>query len=174
MAVSPDDAEDDGWVTDEEDEEEDEDDEDETDEIPFNDDQVWESLGEWAHSLFRDDMRKTAVLLLEFYRQLCPSSSFTNASNVVSNIIGYSGKSIRGWRNQYANNRGDFNDYGRGKYQRESLQEDDDFCNRARNWARENTNVNGQPNMTIHDFRRFVNNSLLPKMQKERDDGLFI
>ena len=45
MAVSPDDAEDDGWVTDEEDKEEHEDDEDETNEIPFNDDQVWECLG---------------------------------------------------------------------------------------------------------------------------------
>ena len=171
IAVQPDDAVDDGWETEE--------DEDEVDDdvvenhMPFNDHEVWENLGEWAGSLFRDDMKKIAVLLVKFYMKLRPRLSVTSASNAVSNFMQFSGKSIRKCRKQYMNNRGDFNEYGRGKYQRESLMFDDHFCTCARNWARENANRRGQPNMTVHDFRDYVNHTLLPDLQKGRDNGIF-
>ena len=38
----------------------DDDDDDKVAKVPFTDDEVWGSLGEWARSLCRDDMRKTA------------------------------------------------------------------------------------------------------------------
>ena len=166
IAVQPDDAVDDGWETEEEDEDEVDDDEVEN-QMPFNDHEVWENLGEW------DDMKKIAVLLVKFYMKLRPRSSVTSASNAVSNFILFSGKSIRKWRKQYMNNRWDFNEYGRGKYQRESLMFDNKFCTCARNWARENANRRGQPNMTVHDFRDYVNHTLLPELQKGKENGIF-
>ena len=38
----------------------------------------------------------------------------------------------------------------------------------------DSVNQRGQPNMTVHDFRQFVNDSLLPEMTQERDDGILI
>ena len=149
----------------------DDDDDDELAKVPFTVDKVWGSLGEWARSLCRD-MRKTSLLLSEFYQKLRPRSSATTASNVVGSIMSCSGRTIRRWRQQYSRNRGDFDEYGRGKYQRDSLTHDDEFCFRARNWAREHSNQRGEPNMTVHDFRQFVNDSLLPEIMKERDEGI--
>ena len=79
-------------------------------------DEVWGSLGEWARCLCRDDMRKTGLLLLEFYRRLRPISSATTAPNFVGLFLSCSGRTIRSWRQQYSNNRGDFDEDGRGKY----------------------------------------------------------
>ena len=172
IAVQPDDADDNGWET-EEDKDEEDDDKVENP-MPFNNDKVWENLAEWARSLVRDDMKKIAVLLLKFYMKLPPRSSVTSASKAISKFMLFFGKSIRKWRNQYINNRGDFNHYGRRKYQRESLMFDDRFCTRARNWARENANRRGHPNMTIHDFRDNVNHALLPELQQEREDSLYL
>ena len=70
-------------------------------------------------------------------------------------------------------NRGDFDEYGSGKYQRDSLMHDDDFCFREK-IGLDSVNQRGQPNMTVHDFRQFVNDSLLPEMTQERDDGILI
>ena len=62
-------------------------DDDDDDEVAFTDDEVLGSLKEWARSLCRDDMRKTGLLLLEFYRKLRSRSSATTAANVVGPIL---------------------------------------------------------------------------------------
>ena len=175
IAVQPDDADDDGWVTDEEGDEKDEDerDEDERDggedgeekdddvddkvaKVPFTGDEVWGSLGEWARSLCRDDLRKTDLVFFQFYQRLRPCSSATTASNVAGSFLSCSGRTIRRWRQQYSTNRGDFDEYGRGKYQRDSLMHDDDFCCRARNWA-------------PHDSKRLP--AVRPRLSSARNDS---
>ena len=65
IAVQPDDADDDGWETEEEDEDEEDGDEVENPK-PFNDDEMWENLGEWARFLFRDDMKRSPFFSSNF------------------------------------------------------------------------------------------------------------
>ena len=73
-------------------------------------------------------------------------------------------KKLKLWRKNFLENSGSFTVDGRGKYTRNKVLDNEEYCDLASEWARSHAYVKGKPNMTALDFRTWVNSSLLPKV----------
>lgn len=107
-------------------------------------------------------VRKTLAVALMFYFQTRQLKSVKAAALEAAYITGFNEKTIRLYRNDYFENKGQFSETNSGKYKRTSLLNDENLRLEAAMHVRENAHKKGSPNMTAASFCAWVNNDLLP------------
>ena len=116
---------------------------------------------EWAESLNSDD---TMALTMFLYSFLVFRFHFTlsNSAKLVSELLGYSDRTIREWRSIFISNEGSFPESEQGKYQRSGvLWQNEDLNKKAREFVQTNASVKGKKNLTAVSFCSWVNEVLL-------------
>ena len=127
---------------------------------------VEEYTQEWVNGLDRDDMSLSITLhhLLVVKLQL----KKTDASKLITELIGKGERTVREWRATFTANKGSFPDILQGKYQRTGVLWHNEELNKLAMWyVRENKVVKGQPNMRFQLFTNWVNQILLPNHSLE-------
>ena len=116
-------------------------------------------LNEWLDNLPRDDVQHMALLL---YSNLS-SLQKTDTASVVASFLHKSERTIRRWIDDFVSNDGEFSDTQQGHYVRDkTLMSNEELCERATVYVRENAAPRGRPNLTASAFCQWVNNELLP------------
>ena len=72
---------------------------------------------EWVESLNRDDTMALTMFLYSFL-VFCLQFTLCNSAKLISELLGYSDRTIREWRSIFISNEGSFPDSEQGKYQR--------------------------------------------------------
>jgi len=86
-----------------------------------------------------------------------------DAAQTIAEVTGKGKRTVRRWRKLFYDNAGTFPDSEQGHYQRRGiLWSDEELCEAARSYVRQNAVVKGRPNMTAVSFTRWVNDHLLP------------
>lgn len=87
----------------------------------------------------------------------------TDAAQTIANVTGKGRRTVRRWRKLFYENAETFPDSEQGHYQRQGvLWGDEELCEAACKYMRENAVTKGRPNMTAVSFTRWVNDCLLP------------
>ena len=121
-----------------------------------------EPVQSWLDHLPRDDLQHVALLL---YARLPTVFGVqkTDAAVVVGKVLDKSERTIRRWVADFVSNGGEFSDSRQGHYIRNNtMMTNEDLCERARVYVRENAAQRGRPNLTASSFCHWVNNELLP------------
>ena len=121
-----------------------------------------EPLNEWLNNLHRDDVQHIALLL---YANISKEFSLqkTNTASVVASFLHKNERTIRRWIDDFVSNDGEFSDTQQGHYVRDkTLMSNEELCERATVYVRENAAPRGRPNLTASAFCQWVNNELLP------------
>jgi hypothetical protein len=97
------------------------------------------------------------------------------AAELAGDVIGCNEKTVRIWRKDWVGNKGgQFTPSMRGRHSKiESPFDDAAICASAKEWVKENSVTKGQGNMTVEDFARYCNETLLVDWLLERDRGPF-
>ena len=132
-------------------------------ELPFAEDEVWDALVHWVQSRPLDDLKMISLVLYELFRQEV-GLGIMAASEKSAEIVARTARTIRTWRRDFIDNRGEFSPYMRGKYARPSLISQEDVRTKAAKWARSNACVRGMPNMTLASFAHNLNTNIIPKL----------
>ena len=116
----------------------------------------------WVSHLDRDDRVSLGLFLcFQLTKQL--GLSETKAAELAAEMVGKFDKTVREWRTQFFENSGEIPESTHGKYQRSDvLWTSEDLNKKATTFIRENANIKGQPNLTIHKSCEWVNDDLLP------------
>jgi len=86
-----------------------------------------------------------------------------DAAQTIAEVTGKGKRTVRRWRKLFYDNAGTFPDSEQGHYQRRGLlRSDEELCEAARSYVRQNAVVKGRPDMTAVSFTRWVNDHLLP------------
>jgi len=86
-----------------------------------------------------------------------------DAAQTIAEVTGKGKCTVRRWRKLFYDNADTFPDCEQGHYQRQGLLwSDEELCEAARSYVRQNAVVKGRPNMTAVSFTRWVNDHLLP------------
>lgn len=107
-------------------------------------------------------VRKTLAVSLMFYFHARQSKTVKAAALEAAYITGFNEKTVRQYRNEYFENKGQFSETKSGKYKRISILDDENLRLEAAMYVRENAHKKGSPNMTAASFCAWVNNDLLP------------
>ena len=92
----------------------------------------------------------------------------TRAAETTGKIIKKSDKTVWRWRTDLITNKGTFSEIKQGRYQHSGvLWSNEELNKHAAEYVRANTAVKGKPNMTVIDFCKWVNKSLLPNLTIE-------
>ncbi|XP_062501393.1 uncharacterized protein LOC134178536 [Corticium candelabrum] len=126
------------------------------------DKQLHQNLDDWAVSLERYDKIMLSLWLVECFRREF-SQGVMSATKKVANLIHVGERTVR-WRSDFMTNHGQLSEDSRGKYERVSILNDEEFRKHATSWARANACVKGKLNMTVADFCQYVNDQLLPSL----------
>ena len=121
-----------------------------------------EPLDGWLDNLTHDDVQHMALLL---YTNISKEFGLqkTNTASVVASFLHKSERTIRRWIDDFVSNDGEFSDTQQGHYVRDkTLMSNEDLCERATVYVRENAAPRGRPNLTASAFCQWVNNELLP------------
>ena len=116
----------------------------------------------WIATLDRDDKKSLAMLLCY---ALVKEFSFTETRAAVftAKIINKSEKTVRLWRTDLITNNGTFSKSKQGRYERYGvLWSSEELNKETAEYVRANTTIKGKPNMTVINFCKWVNKSLLP------------
>ena len=114
-----------------------------------------EPVQSWLDNLPRDNLQ----LLL--YGRL--PTIFGLSAAVVGEVLHKNERTIRRWVDDFMSNGGEFSDSQQGHYVRNNtLISNEELCQRAREYVRENAAPRGRPNLTAGAFCQWVNNELLP------------
>ena len=116
----------------------------------------------WLASIPREDQQHLALLL---YARLPPMFRLgkTDTAGVVGEVIEKNERTIRRWVDDFTSNKGEFSNSQQGHYIRNNtLMSNEELCDKARVYVRENAAPRGRPNMTVTSFCQWVNNELLP------------
>ena len=118
-----------------------------------------EPVQSWLDHLPRDDLQ----LLLYARLPTVFGVQKTDTAVVVGKVLDKSERTIRRWVDDFVSNGGEFSDSRQGHYIRiNTLMTNEDLCERARVYVRENAAQRGRPNLTASSFCHWVNNELLP------------
>ena len=128
--------------------------------LPLTEDDIWERLDDWVVSLPHEDTMMLSMLLFSCFRRLL-KFGVLDAAEKVSEIVHHHERTIRRWNSTFSAH-GEFPELKVGKYERQSIIQDEEVRRQATAWARDHTNIKGMPNMRIQDFCQHVNNDLLP------------
>ena len=123
---------------------------------------AFEPLQEWLDNLPRDDLQNVALLL---YSNLSTKFGLqkTDTAATVAEFLHKSERTIRRWIDDFVTNGGHFSDTQQGHYIRNNtLMSNEELCEKARVYVRENAAPRGRPNLTAGAFCQWVNNDLLP------------
>ena len=121
-----------------------------------------EPLTAWLDNLPRDDLQHLALLL---YARLPTKFGLqkTDTAAVVGEFLHRNERTIRCWVDDFVSNGGEFSDSQQGHYIRNNtLMSNEELCEKARVYVRENAAPRGRPNLTAGAFCHWVNNDLLP------------
>ena len=89
--------------------------------------------------------------------------SKTDTAAVVGEVLHKNERTIRRWVDDFVSNGGEFSESQQGHYVRNNtLMSNEELCERAREYVRENAATRGRPNLTSAAFCQWVNNELLP------------
>ena len=84
-----------------------------------------------------------------------------DAAKIISNVVGKSERTVRGWRATCLVNNGTFPDSQWGKFERSGvLWQNEDLNKQVTKYVRENNGVKGKPNMALCSFCKWVNEDL--------------
>ena len=119
---------------------------------------------DWLMTMERDDLKIMAMMLHDNYVERFGLTK-TAAASEVGLLLGFNEKTIRLWRKDFCEHRGEFTEYRRGKHARYVLLADEEYRDIALEWVRANAYSKGAPNLTALRFRCWVNESLLPIVQ---------
>ena len=87
----------------------------------------------------------------------------TDAAAVVGEVLHKNERTIRRWVHDFVSNNGEFSDSQQGHYIRNNtLMSNEELCEKARVYVRENAAPRGRPNLIVGAFCHWVNNDLLP------------
>ena len=128
----------------------------------LTDEQILDKLDNWVQDIGREDNMMLTLLLYETFQKEFGLGKL-EAAVKVSRIVHHHERSIRRWRDS-SRQHGDIPSLKVGQYERQTLADDEEVRRKATAWAREHSNVKGQPNMTIQDFCQYLNNDLLPSL----------
>ena len=121
-----------------------------------------EPIQSWLDQLPRDDSQHLALLLYARLPKMFALKK-TDSAAAVGEILCKNECTIRRWVDDFVANGGEFSDTQQGHYRRSnSLMMNEDICERARVYVRENSAPRGRPNLTASSFCQWVNNELLP------------
>ena len=116
----------------------------------------------WLDNLPRDDLQHMALLLYGRLPTIFGLSK-TDTAAVVGEILHKNERKIRRWVEDFMSNGGEFSESQQGHYVRNNtLMSNEELCERAREYVRENAAPRGRPNLTSGAFCQWVNNELLP------------
>ena len=117
---------------------------------------------DWVSHLDRDDLVSLGLFLC-FQLSKHFDIGETKAAEVAGMMINKSDRTVHDWRTHFYTSNGEIPDSTQGQYQRSGiLWACENLNKKATRFIRENANVKGKPNLTIHQFCGWVNNSLLP------------
>ena len=102
-----------------------------------------------------------AVVLMETFKKRMGLNA-KDAATEAGSVVGFNKKTVRGYRNDFFQNKGHFTTQLQGKYERHCVYHDEVLNHKAAEWVREHALINGEPNMTARSFCDWVNNHLLP------------
>ena len=121
-----------------------------------------EPVQSWLDNLPRDDLQHMALLLYGRLPTIFGLSK-TDTAAVVGEVLHKNERTIRRWVDDFVSNGGEFSDSQQGRYVRNNtLMSNEELCERAREYVRENAAPRGRPNLTAGAFCQWVNNELLP------------
>ena len=86
-------------------------------------------------------------------------------------MLGLNEKTIRRWRYDWIDNKGSFSESTKGKYKRYIVIDDEEHCDKALKWIRENTTAKGKPNMTAATFCAWLESDLLSLVRQHHPDA---
>ena len=107
---------------------------------------------EWVESLNRDD---TMALTMFLYSFLVFRLQFTlcNSAKLISELLGYSDRTIREWRSIFISNEGSFPDSEQGKYQRAGvLWQNEDLNKKVRELFEQMLVLKGKRTLLLQHF----------------------
>ena len=112
----------------------------------------------WLDNLPRDDVQHMALLLYGRLPTIFGLSK-TDTAAVVGEVLHKNEHTIRGWVDDFMSNGGEFSESQQGHYVRNNtLMSNEELCERAREYVRENAAPRGRPNLTSGAFCQWVNN----------------
>ena len=126
----------------------------------------YDSLFEdWISEMGRIDQQRVAMMLYNDY-QTNFGFMKTAAAWKVTSFLKISEKTVRSWRKEFLKDLDEYGEERRGKHLRYQVINDEQYCDKALEWVRNNNNVIGQKNMTANDFHSWVNSTLLPEVRR--------
>ena len=109
----------------------------------------------------RDDLQHMALLLYGRLPTIFGLSK-TDTAAVVGEVLHKNERTIWRWVEDFMSNGGEFSESQQGRYGRNNtLMSNEELCDRAREYVRENAAPRGRPNLTSAAFCQWVNNELL-------------
>lgn len=119
-------------------------------------------IEEWVSVLPRDDVMSLSLTLHHVLVNVHGVKK-VDAAQTIAEVTGKGKRTIGRWRKLFYDNAGTFPDSEQGHYQRQGvLWSDEELCEAARTYIRQNAVVKGRPNMNAVSFTRWVNDHLLP------------
>ena len=125
-------------------------------------DMAEEPLQSWLETVPHDDLQHMALLLYTSFPVVFGLQK-TDAAAAVGQVLHKNERTIRRWIDDFASNDGEFSESQQGHYVRNNtLMSNEEICEKAREYVRENAAPRGRPNLTARAFCQWVNNELLP------------
>jgi hypothetical protein len=120
-----------------------------------------ELFNDWMLSLRLDQRKMLSVILMETFKSRIKMNA-KDAATEAGSVVGFNEKTVRRYRNDFFENKGEFTIQQQGKYERHCVYHDEALNHKAAEWVREHAFVKGEPNMTSQSFCDWVNKDLLP------------
>ena len=127
----------------------------------FREDEADAIYQDWLVTVDREDIKMMSLMLHDNYVNRFGLTK-TAASAEVGLLLGFNEKTIRLWRKDFIQNKGEFSEYQRGKYARYIILDDEEYKDMALQWVRSNSYSKETPTMTAKLFCEWVNNHLFP------------
>lgn len=127
----------------------------------FSESTAQEFYKEWIECQPKYTIKMMAVVLMDTFRKRFGLTDVA-AAKEAGLVVGFNEKTIRGWRNNFYECKGEFSDSAQGKHNRPYVLDDEDCRKKALVWLRDNAYKKGQPNLTAATFAAWVNEDLLP------------
>lgn len=123
-----------------------------------------EVFRDWASCLDKYNGKMLSACLCFLIQRLCPQKRASTISATVADLLGISERTVRLWKQQFAKYDETFPEAEDRETRHAAFRDDEELCERARQWVRQHSHVKGQPNMRVIDFCNWVNNDLLPSV----------
>ena len=115
-----------------------------------------EPLQSWLETVPHDDLQHMALLLYTSFPVVFGIHK-TDAAAAVGQVLYKNERTIRRWIDDFVSNDGEFSESQQGHYVRNNtLMLNEEICEKARLYVRENAAPRGRPNLTARAFCQWV------------------